>query len=409
VAAQDCNVIVVQADRFTAEVVTTLRLMAATFNRPVVLVISRSYVERAGLRIRRMRSVRLLVVLGIALLFVQGLAPLPASGGPASPSPVRYWVVGEPQDGQREYLYRIAMQTLGDGNRYPEILALNRDRPQPDGSRLTDALTPLRPGWVLELPPDARGPGVRIGVPLAPDRDPAKASAGRSGVLPYLVAATGVVALVVAVGLFRRSRGTSPAARPVAVTSELPSAGPVHLTTILEPLTVGRGHRLEVRLTGADQGTGATPYLWVEHEPPPEARLPVVLGRGAGRLLVLDLAAVPDVLTITGGLTLVRPQAIDLVEQVSRAGVTVVVVGDVLGGDTPAGITAAADFASASAVVDQLPGPVVVVCGGLRGAQLASARGLAARTGHRAVPVLIGDMIPARWSVTVSRVRSVTT
>ncbi|MGW3621387.1 LuxR C-terminal-related transcriptional regulator [Micromonospora arida] len=39
VTAGDCDVIVVQAERFTAEVVTTLRLMAATADRPVVLVI----------------------------------------------------------------------------------------------------------------------------------------------------------------------------------------------------------------------------------------------------------------------------------------------------------------------------------------------------------------------------------
>ncbi|NJC11431.1 hypothetical protein F4558_001257 [Micromonospora profundi] len=357
-----------------------------------------------------MRLVRLLVVLGIALLFGQGVALMPASGGPASPAPVHYWVVGEPRDGQREYLYEIAMHTLGDGNRYPEILALNRDRPQPDGGRLTDALTPLRPGWILKLPPDARGPGVRIGVPPMPDRGGANASTGRGGALAYLLPATGVAAVVVAVGLFRRSRRTAPAAPPVAVAPETPPAGPVNFTTVLESLTAEPGYRLDVRLLGADQETRAIPYRWVmEGDPPPEAQLPVVFGRRTGRLLVLDLAAVPDVLTITGRPALARPQAIDLVEQVSRAGVTVVVVGDVLGGDAPAGTTATADFASASAVVDQLPGPVVIVCGGLRGAQLAAARGLAARTRHRAVPVLIGEVIRARWSVTVNRVRSVTT
>jgi DNA-binding NarL/FixJ family response regulator len=40
VVSGDCDVVVVQADRFTVEVVATLRLTAATFDRPVVLVIS---------------------------------------------------------------------------------------------------------------------------------------------------------------------------------------------------------------------------------------------------------------------------------------------------------------------------------------------------------------------------------
>lgn len=354
-----------------------------------------------------MRLLRLLVVLGTALLLGPGHSPLPASAAPASPAPVRYWVVAEPRDGQREYLYQIAMQALADGNRYPEILALNRDRLQPDGGRLTDELTPLRPGWILELPPDAQGPGVRTGALPVPERGPPNASAG--GILSYLLPVTGVaVAAVVVFGLLRRFRRTSPAVVPAPVTQEKPPPGPIPLITDLEPMTGDPDHRLDVRLLSADQETGATPYSWVEGDLPPEAQLPVVLGRRAGRRLVLDLAAVPDVLTITGRAALARPQAIELVEQMRLAGVTVVVVGDVLGGDAPAR-TAAADFASATVVVDQLPGPVVVVCGGLRGAQLAAARGLAARTRHRAVPVLVGEVIRARWSVTVNRVRSVTT
>lgn len=357
-----------------------------------------------------MRLVRLLVVLATVLLLGQSGAALPAHAGPASPAPVRYWVVGEPRDGQREYLYGIAMQTLGDGNRSSEILDLNRGRPQPDGGRLTDALTPLRPGWILQLPPDASGPGVRTGALPVPEHDPSTASAGRNGSLTYLLLAAGVLAALAAVaGLLRRSRLTAPAAVPVPFAPERPPSAPVHLTTVLEPMTAEPGHRIDVRLLGADEGTAVTPYVWVEGDPPPQAQLPVVLGRHAGRLLVLDLAAVPDVFTITGRTALARPQAIDLVEQLSRAGVVVIVVGEILGDDAPAGTTSVGDFASAAAVVDQLPGPVVVVCGGLRGAQLAAARGLAARTRHRAVPVLIGEVIRARWSVTVNRLPSVTT
>jgi hypothetical protein len=374
-----------------------------------------------------MRMFRLLAVLGGALLIGPGLAPLPASAAPAgpasagpasagpapaapSPGPERYWIVGEPKAGQREYLYEIAMRTLGDGNRHQEILDLNRDRPQPDGGTLTDELTPLRPGWVLRLPPDATGPGVRTGALPVTGRGRPDASAGGGSVLTVVLSVTGVTAVVVARGLLRRARRATPVAVPAPAAPETPPAGPVRLTTNLEPLTAEREHHLDVRLLGADRGSGATPYAWVEgDDPPPEARLPVVLGRREGRGLLLDLAAVPDVLTITGRMALARPQAADLAEQVSRAGAAVVVVGGVLGGDAPAGATAAPDFAAAVAAADRISGAVVVVSGGLRGADLAAARALAARTHHRAVPVLIGEVIRARWSVTVNRVRSATT
>ncbi|QLQ36446.1 hypothetical protein [Micromonospora robiginosa] len=88
-----------------------------------------------------------------------------APGAPAHAAPAetgRYYVVGPPVDGQREYLYAIALRTLGNGNRYREIVDLNTGRAQPDGETFTDGLT-LNPGWVLVLPRDAKGQGVRIG------------------------------------------------------------------------------------------------------------------------------------------------------------------------------------------------------------------------------------------------------
>ena len=45
----------------------------------------------------------------------------------------------------------IAQRELGDAHRYPEIVALNADRTQSDGSRLTNPDL-IRPGWVLALP-----------------------------------------------------------------------------------------------------------------------------------------------------------------------------------------------------------------------------------------------------------------
>jgi hypothetical protein len=76
--------------------------------------------------------------------------------------PAKYCVVAEAMAGQRESLFSIAAATLGNGKRYPEIFALNKDRVQPDGDKLVDPLL-IKPGWVLELPADATGPLVRTG------------------------------------------------------------------------------------------------------------------------------------------------------------------------------------------------------------------------------------------------------
>ncbi|GGM03593.1 hypothetical protein GCM10007977_001190 [Dactylosporangium sucinum] len=100
------------------------------------------------------------------------LALGPALPGYAQPSPgpsaavTKYYVVGPPVDGHREYLFDIAARTLGDGRRAAEIFNLNQHRPQPDGGRLQDP-TVLQEGWILLLPPDADGPGVHEGEPPA--------------------------------------------------------------------------------------------------------------------------------------------------------------------------------------------------------------------------------------------------
>lgn len=66
--------------------------------------------------------------------------------------------VEPPRAGIYDSLWRIAARTLGDGSRWPEIYALNRGHPQPDGRSLT---TPnlIRPGWILRLPNDPSGSG----------------------------------------------------------------------------------------------------------------------------------------------------------------------------------------------------------------------------------------------------------
>lgn len=74
---------------------------------------------------------------------------------------VKHYEVKPPNGRNHDTLWDIADRTLGDPFRYKEIFGLNKDRLQPDGTRLTDADL-IRPGWQLLLPADASGPGVRL-------------------------------------------------------------------------------------------------------------------------------------------------------------------------------------------------------------------------------------------------------
>jgi hypothetical protein len=73
----------------------------------------------------------------------------------------KLYVVTPPHGRYHESLWEIAHQHLGDGRRYKEIFELNKDRVQPDGSKLTIASL-IRPGWVLRMPGDAFGPGIQM-------------------------------------------------------------------------------------------------------------------------------------------------------------------------------------------------------------------------------------------------------
>jgi hypothetical protein len=71
----------------------------------------------------------------------------------------KIYVVKPPVGRYHESLWEIAHNHLGDGRRYQEIFEMNKDRVQPDGSRLTISSL-IRPGWVLHMPRDAHGPGI---------------------------------------------------------------------------------------------------------------------------------------------------------------------------------------------------------------------------------------------------------
>ena len=72
----------------------------------------------------------------------------------------KIYVVKPPAGRYHESLWEIAHNHLGDGRRYHEIFELNKDHVQPDGTKLTKSSL-IRPGWVLRMPGDARGPGIQ--------------------------------------------------------------------------------------------------------------------------------------------------------------------------------------------------------------------------------------------------------
>ena len=75
----------------------------------------------------------------------------------------KFYRISPPEGRHHDSLWEISQRHLGDGRRYKEIYELNKDRVQPDGSRLSQASL-IRPGWIMEMPGDARG-GELVEVP----------------------------------------------------------------------------------------------------------------------------------------------------------------------------------------------------------------------------------------------------
>jgi hypothetical protein len=85
-----------------------------------------------------------------------------ASPAASHPGWVKYYIVQPPSHGQKEFLYEIAVKTLGNGDLASEIFTLNKGRLQPGGGRL-ETPTAIQPGWILVLPANASGSGVHYG------------------------------------------------------------------------------------------------------------------------------------------------------------------------------------------------------------------------------------------------------
>ena len=196
--------------------------------------------------------------------------PAPASGSAVAPAKhgdepdrltraitdaegvVRFYQVQPPHGRHYDTLWDIAERFLGSGLRYKEIYELNRGVLQPDGRRLVNADL-IYPGWLVRLPGDAKGPGLRVvdhadphderhgdsqrsaGADAEPGPDgdaggsdetvaPAVDAAADVAWGPTLGTAGGLIAAGLLVGLRRRRAAT--AGRPLAATTDGPPDGP---------------------------------------------------------------------------------------------------------------------------------------------------------------------------------------
>ena len=72
-----------------------------------------------------------------------------------------YYDVKPPRGRHYDTLWDMADRYLGNGLRYKEIWELNKDVVQPDGRVLKNPDL-IYPGWVMKLPADAVGPGLKV-------------------------------------------------------------------------------------------------------------------------------------------------------------------------------------------------------------------------------------------------------
>ncbi|MDQ3628084.1 MAG: hypothetical protein M3419_04630, partial [Actinomycetota bacterium] len=125
-------------------------------------------------------------------------------------APVKYYEVSPPAGRNFETLWDISERFLGTGLRHREILELNRGVVQADGRTLS-SLDLVQAGWMLRLPHDAEGPGLRASAPIDPvadDTAPAAATVDGhlGGRTPTVFGVEGGSLAAAAVDALRRSR-----------------------------------------------------------------------------------------------------------------------------------------------------------------------------------------------------------
>lgn len=129
------------------------------------------------------------VVSGLTSSTSTGTEQVAVADADHSPTARKVTTIQPPQGRHHDTLWGVADRYLNDPLRWKEIYHLNKDRLQPDGSRLTDANL-IRPGWQVLLPADAHGPGVTT-LPDAPSRADTP-GAGDTGVGVKAPASTGL-------------------------------------------------------------------------------------------------------------------------------------------------------------------------------------------------------------------------
>jgi hypothetical protein len=178
----------------------------------------------------------------------------------ASPTPVKFYIVPPPGNGHADSLFTIAAKTLGDGSLFMEIFNLNKGRLQPNGGRLTDPGL-IEPGWILQLPADAVGPGVHFGllpVVTAPTAGRPSRSAGTGNAIMISGALLALLTAGLALRLIRRRAGPTRRRRPAHARAPGPQAAggtdscPTTRLTMPCPYP-GRQH-------SRDRGPGCSPH-----------------------------------------------------------------------------------------------------------------------------------------------------
>ncbi|MPY44342.1 hypothetical protein FNH04_31885, partial [Streptomyces phyllanthi] len=266
-------------------------------------------------RARVLRAEAAAAVLAGFLLAAGGAPPASASpfpdgvraGAPMDAGdPVKYYIVGKERDGKPEFLYSIAEKVLGDGSRFGEIFELNKNRVQADGGVLTQP-TAIEAGWVLQLPADAKGEGVRVGElptsgsaspppspratatpqPQAVDSPPGAADSNGlapvlgAGAAALLLGAMGGYALQRRRTASRATSGIAPAAAVTSVSGTAPATAAVPPGARTEVLS-GRDSARERRSrTGRQQPAGRGARRADESAPPVAAQRPEPAADGA--------------------------------------------------------------------------------------------------------------------------------
>jgi DNA-binding SARP family transcriptional activator len=165
--------------------------------------------------------------------------------GESSEKSTKFYRIAPPDGRHHDSLWEVAQRHLGDGRRYKEIYELNKDRVQPDGSKLSQASL-IRPGWIMEMPADARG-GELVEMPKeAPKVTPevqhqihqyqqtgsAKHTPARTGAAEHVTSEAGGGGGAGGSGASGASGG-SPAAQHTAAVHETPSSPGLGIPEIL--------------------------------------------------------------------------------------------------------------------------------------------------------------------------------